>query len=162
MPKQRYEKRERIIEAVRLGLEGDDAVEFIRQSGYPMSTQGIARHLRIMGGRGRVLQLIEEGKTNLEILRECSPEEEDIDLAIPPTQTELFKEDTGISPTAAAWAHAAMYETRRISLRVPEDLYEAIRMAAKAEHKTQNDLIVDILTSALSRMPHSLDKDNEE
>jgi plasmid stability protein len=36
---------------------------------------------------------------------------------------------------------------------MPEDLYEAIRLAAKAERKSQNDLIVDILTAALSQVP---------
>lgn len=152
MTKQIREKQERVIEAVRHGLEGDGAVDFVRRSGYAMSMAGIARHLRSMGGRGKVQELILEGKSNLEILEMCFPHEELEELyAEPPSQGDLFTPDD--APTVAPSFHLALYDTRKMVLKVPEDLYEAIRIAAKAEDTTINQLIVDILTSALSRMP---------
>ena len=149
MPKQTRDKQERIIEAVRHGLEGDAAVQFIRQSGFAMTQAGIARHLRTMGGRGRVLTLINEGKSNIEILQTCFPDDDLTDIAEPPSQGELFLEK-GATPSPEA---LQLYETRKMTLKLPADLYEAIRLASKAEHKTQNQLVVDILTSALAKIP---------
>ncbi|MCC6696152.1 MAG: hypothetical protein IT365_11035, partial [Candidatus Hydrogenedentes bacterium] len=74
MIKQTQAKQERIIEAVRHGLEGVGAVEFIQKNGFAMTTAGIAKNLRAMGGRGRVQELINEGKTNIEIMQLCFPE----------------------------------------------------------------------------------------
>lgn len=151
MTKQVREKQERVVEAVRHGLEGEAAVDFIRQSGFAMTTAGIARHLRSMGGRGRVQELINEGKTNLEILETYFPGEEWEHLeAEPPTQGDLFAADA--PPNIPSLR--LLPDVRKIALKIPEDLYQAVRIASKAEGKSQNDLIVDILTSALSRMPH--------
>ncbi len=151
---QTHSKQERIIEAVRHGLEGMAAVEFIQKSGYQMTTAGIARNLRVMGGRGRILKLINEGKSNLEIMQICFPNEDLSHLRPePPTQGELFV--PGEKPRAGSLVrlrNEPTYETRKMAIKVPADLYEAIRLASKAEGKSQNDLIVDVLTSALSRM----------
>ncbi len=153
MTKQIHEKQERVIEAVRHGFEGDIAVEFIRKSGYAMTIAGITRHLRSMGGKGKVQELILEGKTNLEILELCFPEEDLDELyAEPPSQCDLFLNDL---PNVAPPFQLALYDTRKMVIKVPEDLYEAIRLAAKAENTTINQLIVDVLTSALSRIPFS-------
>jgi len=149
-------KQERIIEAVRRGLEGDRAVEFVCRSGYAMNTAAIARHLRSMGGRGRIQNLIELGKSNLEILQECFPAEEiqKLPLLIP-TQGELFGDRISTPAPVPMMAnnHLPLYETARLTLRVPADLYEALQIAAHAENKTQNQLIVDILTTTLSQLP---------
>lgn len=148
-------KQERIIEAVRHGLEGDAALVFIRESGYAMSPSGIARHLRGMGGRGKVQEMINQGLSNRHVLLKCFP---DADLsALPkeaPTQCELFGQD--VAPARAEAPDSAdlpVYDTTKITLRLPNDVLEAVRLAAKAEAKTQNQLIVDILTTALSRIP---------
>ncbi|HOF41984.1 MAG TPA: hypothetical protein PLD73_18085 [Candidatus Hydrogenedentes bacterium] len=148
-------KQERIIEAVRRNLEGDAAVEFIRESGFAMTSAGIARHLRSMGGRGHVQQLIESDLSNSEILQQCFPEK-DLDYLqrTPPSQPDLFD----ISEHADAvpppeFTSLDMFETRKIALRLPSDLYEAIGLAAHAENTSKNQLIVDILTSALAQMP---------
>ena len=45
MHRHSHAKQERIIEAVRQDLEGDAAVEFVRQNGFAMSSAGVARHL---------------------------------------------------------------------------------------------------------------------
>ncbi|MFA6241856.1 MAG: hypothetical protein WC655_13060 [Candidatus Hydrogenedentales bacterium] len=153
--KQTHSKQERIVEAVRHGLEGIAAVEFVQKSGYAMSTPGIARNLRMLGGRGRVQALINEGMTNIEVLQTCFP---DADLSHlrpePPTQGELFVGQG--EPRAGSFVRLredTPYETRKMAIKVPADLYEAIRLAAKAEGMSQNDLIVEVLTSALSRIP---------
>jgi hypothetical protein len=146
-------KQESIIEAVRQGLEGDGAVEFVCQSGYAMNTAAIARHLRAMGGKGHVVELIRQRKTNSEILSLClgdAPLEEA--TPSPPKQEDLFPQPH-ISDSTAQHEDQPLYETTKMSLRLPSDLSEAIRLAAKAEGKSQNQLIVEVLTSALSRMP---------
>jgi len=155
MPKQVRAKQERIVEAVRHGLEGEAAAEFIRQSGYAMTVAGIARHLRSMGGRGHVQELINAGKTNNEIMCICFPDVSPDDLPVePPSQGELFEQELKMHVALANdEGGVPLYETTKVSFRAPADLYEAIRIAAKAEHKTQSQLIVDILTEALSKMP---------
>jgi hypothetical protein len=155
--KQTHSKQERIIEAVRHGLEGMAAVEFVQKSGYQMTTAGIARNLRVVGGRGHILKLINEGKSNLEIMQLCFP---DADLSHlrpePPTQGELFIPPAPRAGSLVRMREKPTYETRKMAIKVPADLYEAIRLASKAEGKSQNDLIVDVLTTALSRMPEPL------
>ena len=148
-------KQERIIEAVRHGLEGLAAVEFIQQSGYAMTPVGIAKHLRSMGGRGHILDLVRAGKTNYEILQGCFPEDDLSHMKpVPPSQEELFVQHGGAAPARRPAAPINnVYEMRKMAIKVPADLYEAIRLASKAEGKSQNDLIVDVLTSALSRVP---------
>jgi predicted HicB family RNase H-like nuclease len=155
MPKQTKAKRERVVEAVRRGLEGEAAVEFIHQSGYAITVAAIARHLRSMGGRGRVQELIDEGKSNIEIMRICFAEE-DLDNLRPliPMQEELFVDMTSQQDEdQLELLHTPVYETAKISARLPAELYDAIRIAAKAERKTQNQLIVELLTTALSSKP---------
>ncbi|MBN2311048.1 MAG: hypothetical protein JXR94_18880 [Candidatus Hydrogenedentes bacterium] len=157
MTKQLRVKQERVIEAVRRGLEGDAAVEFIRQSGYAMTPAGIARHLRSMGGRGAVQAMINDGQSNIEIMEACFPDADLDELRQePPSQTELFSGEVLGHPADIEQLHdAPIYETRKISVKVPADLYEAIRLASRAEGLSQNQLIVDILTSALARAPHA-------
>ena len=146
-------KQERIVEAVRLGLEGDAAIEFLCHSGYAMTSPAIARHLRVLGGRKAIENFIKQGKSNAEVLREVLPDASATDIPHqPPTQRELFESADAAPPLALA-PHVPLYETTKLTIRLPRDVYEAVRIAAKAENKTQNQLIVDILTAALSRMP---------
>ena len=126
-----------------------------------MTTAGIAKHLRSMGGRGHILELIKAGRSNFEILQGCFPEDDLSHMRpVPPEQEELFSPSKGEIPFPAASANN-IYELRKMAIKVPADLYEAIRLAAKAEGKNQNDLIVDVLTSALSRVPHPPVDDTE-
>lgn len=149
-------KQERVVEAVRHGFDGDAAVEFIHQNGYAIAPAGIARHLRIMGGRGRIQELIAAGKSNVEILAACFPDDDLSDFEpTPPSQGELFAEDEVAAVTIPfELPDAPLYETAKLTVRLPADLYEAIRIAARIENKPQNQLIVEILTSALSKMPY--------
>ncbi|HNV21020.1 MAG TPA: hypothetical protein PKM22_05195 [Candidatus Hydrogenedentes bacterium] len=163
MSRMTHAKQERIIEAVRRNLEGDAAVEFIRESGFAMTSAGIARHLRSMGGRGHVQELIESDLSNIEILQHCFPEEDLSHLhEAPPSQPELFdtSEHTAAVPPPDL-ATPSMFDTRKIALRLPSDLYEAIQLAAHAENTSKNQLIVDILTSALAQMP-KLPREDED
>jgi len=157
MTKQAHAKMEWVVEAVRHGLEGDAAVAFIHRHGYAMTVAGIARHLRQMGGRGSLQDLINHGKTNREVLQILLPDEDLGDLPDDlPSQGDLFAEarppdvDPALLPT---------YDTRKLTVKLPEDVYEALRFAAKAEQKSQNDLIVEILTRALSQMPVDADEE---
>jgi hypothetical protein len=157
------EKQERIVEAVRHGLEGEAAVEFVRENGFAMTTAGIARHLRVMGGRGQISDLIAQGRSNVEILEECFPEE-DLDSLRrePPTQGELFvEEDLSHRPVPLFPGHPEIFDTVKVSVKLPSDLYEAIRLAARAEGKSKTQLITEILTSAHSRTPLELPEDSE-
>lgn len=151
MTRQSYQKYERIIEAVRQGLEGDAAIDFVRKNGFALSSAGIARHLRKLGGRGAVQERIDEGKSNAEIVQECHPEADSHSLLGPDaSQQELFGADNqgeGDRPPV----QRPLYETRKMTLHIPAELYEAIRAAAQGERKSQNQLIVDLLTHALSR-----------
>lgn len=161
MARQTKEKQERIIEAVRQGLDGDGAVEFIRQNGYAMTTAGVARHLRNMGGRRRIEEFIEQGLSNLQIMESCFPEADLSDFnAQAPSQGDLFQEELA---TARGPLHpdTPLYATTKLSIRVPSELYEAIRGAAQGEGKSQNQLIIDILTSVLSRMPEHVQQEME-
>ncbi len=156
---QTHAKQERIIEAVRQGLEGDAAVEFVCRGGFAMNTSAIARHLRHMGGRGRIQHYLKRGLSNAEILQACHPEAVPPEKPpAPPQQAELFHIPPPV-PDAdpEATGDAPLYETAKLTLRLPSDLYEAIRLAARAENKTQSQLVTDILTSVLSRMPEPSD-----
>jgi hypothetical protein len=162
MSKVARQKQERVIEAVRNGLEGDSAAEFVRTSGYAMSVAGIARHLRGMGGRARVLDLLAEGKTNRESLDLLVPggPEDDVDLP-PPSQGELFRAEEFPVVELPETRLPAGFESTKITLKIPNELYEAIGLAAKAEDKSRAQLIIDILTTALANMParHALESD---
>ena len=150
---QTRQKQERIIEAVRLGLEGDAAVEFLCRSGHAMTSPAIARNLRLLGGRKALEDLIGQGMSNADVLQLACPEDTRYPIPRqPPTQRELFQP----VPNPADGAdddHMSLYETTKRTIHLPRDLDEAIRIAAKAENKPQNQLIIDILTTALSRMP---------
>jgi hypothetical protein len=145
-------KLERIVEAVRLGLDGDSAVDFVHQSGFAVTTTGITRHLRKMGGRGHIVALINEGRSNWEILQTAYPEERYEHLTVlPPSQGDLFTEAPKVPHNLLPFQD--LFESTKITLNLPNDLLEAIRIAARVEKTTRAQLIIDILTSAMSRMP---------
>lgn len=152
------DKQERIIEAVRQGLQGDAAVKFVCLGGFMTTGTAIAHHLRVLGGRGKIRQLIRKRLSNEEILDACLAGSSSEPAAqAPPKQTEfLTTEFLPRTEAAAVSDDSPLYDTTKLTLRLPSDLYEAIRMAAKAENKTHNQLIVEILTTALSRMPEPL------
>lgn len=155
-------KQERVIEAVRQGLEGEASVEFIQQSGYAMTNAGIARHLRNLGGRGRVHELVEQGLSNAEIVEACLPSADPADAHEKPhVQGELFHGTRDIIRKPPP-DDSPLYATTKLSIRIPSDLYAAIRAAAQGERKTQTQLIVELLTSALSRMPRHVQEEMEE
>ncbi len=161
MVKQTRMKQERIIEAVRHGLEGEAAVEFIHASGYAMNVQAMLRHLQSMGGRRRVQDLISMGRTNAEILAICFPGAEVPATGVPPSQGVLFgHEEQGEPASEYGLISAPLFETTKLTVSMPSDLYEALSFAAKAEGKRRNDLIVEILTVAMSRMPASRDRED--
>lgn len=163
MVTQAQQKQERVIEAVRQGLEGEEAVDFIRQSGFAITPAGIARHLRKLGGRGHIVEQIKAGHANWEILQACYPEEPlDHVAVLPPSQGELFSE-TPAAPAVpeSLLHHQDLFESTKIQLKIPNDLLEAIRLAAKAEKTTQSQLIIDILTSAMSRTPRDMGAEEE-
>jgi len=151
-------KQERIIEAVRHGFEGVAAVEFVRESGYAMSPTGIARNLASMGGRGKILELIAAGKSNHDILELCYPEDDLSGVPVqPPSQSDLFKEtpETPLAAMPFSSTLASQFETTKMTIVVPNELYHALKIASRAEGKSRNDLIAEILTSALSRMTYT-------
>lgn len=165
MTKQTRLKQERIIEAVRRQLEGDAAIEFLHASGYAMTSKGLARHLRTMGGRGRIEELLEQGCSNMAILTACFPEDDlaGLEQVFPPSQGELFEGDPAVPRGAGAFGESGpLYQTVKLTLRVPAELYEALRLAARGEQTSQNQLAVDILTAALSRMPGPLPEEDGE
>jgi len=150
-------KQERIIEAVRLNLEGDAAVEFVCKSGYAMTNVGLSRHLRLMGGRQCIQALLQEGKTNTEVLLTCFPDEDPVNLPqSTPAQQDLFGEpQRDHFNLALPPSEVPLYDTTKLTLRIPTDLYEAVRIAARAENIPQSQLIIEILTAALARLPES-------
>ncbi len=152
-------KQERVIEAVRRDLEGETALDFVRQSGYAIASAGFTRLLNQLGGREHVHHRVQAGRSNLEILAECFPDADLSGLPIPePVQEELFVDLT--TGKGADWpppGNGPLYDTVKLTLSLPSDVYEALRLAARAEHKSQNQLVVEILTTALSRMTPPLD-----
>ena len=148
-------KQERVIEAVRHGLEGDAALSFVHESGFKLNAAGITRHLRAMGGRGRISALIHDGKSNHEILAEIFPNDDDV-VALPqpaPNQTDFFDDTPATTVVNFGRVIAAQFETTKMTLVLPNDVYQALRAASRAEGKSRNDVVVDVLTSALARMP---------
>lgn len=158
MVTQTQQKQERVIEAVRQGLDGEAAVDFIRQSGFAVTTAGIARHLRKLGGRGHIVELIKAGHDNWEILQAGYPEEPFEHIAVmPPSQGELFSSNPSPPKVPESLLHHQdLFESTKITLKLPNDLLEALRIAAKVEKTTQSQLIVDILTSAMSQIPREM------
>ncbi len=149
------QKQERVIEAVRRGLEGEEAVAFVRQSGFLTTPLGLVRHLRALGGRARILERIQEGKSNVEILELQFPAGRLSRFpSAPQEQAELFGAvDLSHEPVSLPNLLPGDFDTTRLTLRVPNDLYHALGIAARVEGVNRNQLIVDILSSALSRTP---------
>ena len=147
MASQSDAKRERVIEAVRKGLEGDAALAFIRESGFAMTQAGIARHLRALGGTGKVAQSIKAGQSNAEILAANElPRKPSRTPADPDRQARALSDDE-------------LFPTKKLTLQLPSELLEAVRAAAKSTGLSQNQVIVDVLNRGLSRMP---DRETEE
>lgn len=148
MSRQSSVKQERVVEAVRQGLSGEAAVDFIHHCGYAINESSIERVLKTMGGKVRVLNLLDKGLSNVEAIQVCTP---DADLS------EL--KDQAPEPETAPQANpfseddAPIYPTTKLSLKIPSHLYEAIRAAAQAEGRSQNELIVNILGAKLGRSP---------
>ncbi len=152
---QARQKQERIIEAVRRGLEGEAAIAFMRQSGFLTTPIGLVRQLRSLGGRARILEQIHEGKSNVDILELQFPAERLARLR-PATQeqADLFGAvDLSHEPVTLPNLLPGDFDTTRLMLRVPNDLYHALGIAARVEGVNRNQLIVDILSTALSRTP---------
>ena len=163
MSGQQRAKQERIIEAVRHGLEGDAAVDFVHQSGFAMTHAGVARHLGSMGGIVKVQEAIAEGKSNLDILHDAFPDDPLEGMEEPaPDQGELFSEGTQRQPIPFTPVQRQAFETRKLTLTIPSDLHEALKLAAKGEGKNRNDLIVEILTRSLSHVLRSSEEALEE
>jgi hypothetical protein len=154
MGKSSRAKQERVVEAIRHGLDGEAAVEFIHQNGFAITAPGFARFVRQMGGRKKILDMMAAGANNAEILGSCLPEEEDNPIeTLPPNQRELFTREEVTGVTEFHNIDGVQFEFTKFTVKMPTDLYTAIGLAAKVENKRRNDLIVDILTEAMSRMP---------
>ena len=151
MDKQTFEKLDRILETVRRQLEGDDAVAFVHESGHRITPQGMVRFFRSVGGRSAVAKRIQEGMSNVEILYDVFPSfaGKRPPLAAP-VQQDLV--DLSGEPLYAAGYGDEDFESTRLTIRLPNDVYRALGMAAKMEGVPRNQLIVDLLTGALGRM----------
>ena len=148
MSRQSSVKQERVVEALRQGLSGEAAVDFIHQCGYAINETSVERVLKTMGGKTRVLNLLEKGLSNVETIQVCMPE---ADLSALKNQTPL--EETTAQADAFSGEDAPIYPTTKMSLKIPSHLYEAVRAAAQAEGKTHNELVVNILSARLGRSP---------
>jgi hypothetical protein len=150
MARQSRLKQERVIEAVRLGLDGDAALEFIHQSGFALTLAGVARHLKALGGRGQVQTWIAEGLANRDILARVFPEDDLDDVPIhEPEQPELFESGARVPHEPPGGG----FDSTKLTIKLPTDLYQAVSLAARAEGKSRADLIVEILTAQLSLLP---------
>ena len=159
MTRQSHLKQERIVEAVRQGLEGDATLEFMHQSGYAMTAAGIARHLKKLGGRGRIESMVQEGHSNVEVLDACLPDEDLSEVRkLLPEEGDLF----GASAAAVRVENSPVYATAKLTIQIPAELYEALRAAAQAERKSQNRLITELLTKSLSNMPPAVEQQEFE
>lgn len=148
-------KQERIIEAVRMGLEGDAALDFVREGGFALTPNGMVRYLRQMGGRGEIAAQIKAGKSNLEILQELYPEEEvHLSLLQRPSQGVLFEEPTTPSPSPFLHAPPQPFESTKMTVYFPNELYEALRLYAHAQGKSRNDVVIELIMASLSRLPN--------
>lgn len=150
MARQSHLKQERIIEAVRQGHEGDVTLDFLHQSGYAMNAAGVSRHLKKLGGRGRIEGLVAQGYPNVQILAECLPDEDLSEVRKLLPQDDLFG---GSAYAFGRGGDVPLYDTTKLTLQIPSELYEALRAAAQAERKTQNSLIIELLSQGLSRTP---------
>lgn len=147
-------KQERVIESVRLGLLNEEAVEFVHTCGYAITRKSVDRYIQAMGGLERVQALIEEGNSNIDILEICFPSSNTTELkAHTPTMSEHLV--TGSSPIEPLLRpdDIPLYDTAKVTIHLPADVYEAIRLASHAEGKSQQQVIVEMLTFALSQLP---------
>lgn len=144
-----------IVEAVRQGKSGGDAVVFLHEHGCPMSSPSIAKMLRGLGGRGEVERQIAEGRTNDEIANRPAFDGESKTAV----QHELF--GRAQSEARRTREELSLYPTTKMTLTIPSDLFEAITLAARGERKSKNKLVVDLLTSALSRIPNPIQEEFE-
>jgi hypothetical protein len=142
-----------VVEVVRQGKSGDDAVLFLQERGCRMSSGAIARALRGLGGRGEVERQIAEGRTNEEIA-DSSPQSARSERG---GRRELF--DSAENDALKTGDERPLYPTTKMTLTLPSDLFEAITLAARGERKSKNKLVVDLLTSALSRMPDPIQQE---
>lgn len=154
-------KRDRVVEAMRRGFEGDAAVEFVQQSGFAVSVAGLARHLRTLGGRDRVLKLVQQGLSNEEIMERSISQNETRRRKAVPRKLGEAKTSSNRSEERRI-VDDALFPTKRLSLNVPTELYEAIRLAARTEGKTQSQLISELLISGLSRMSPDVSDESAE
>lgn len=151
-------KQERVIETVRLGLVDEAAVDFVHSCGFAITGKGVARCVHAMGGIDRIQTLINEGKSNVEILEICFPETRSAELKahMSPLPENLSSGPSPIEPFVRP-DDAPLYDTVKITLHLPADVSEAVKLAAHAEGKTQQQMIVELLTYALSRLPRPED-----
>ena len=143
------DKLEHVIELVRLGLEGDAAIAHLQKSGFTTTSAGIARNLRRLGGRGEIARHIAQGRSNAEIVHQLLPPARESEAKLLGGQPELFE---GGAPKRSI-NEAQLFPSKKMTIQIPAELFEAIRLAARAEGKTQNQVIVELLTYQLSRMP---------
>ncbi len=146
-----FEKLEAIVETVRRHLEGDAAVAFVHESGHRVTSQGMVRFFRSVGGRSAIAKRIQEGKSNVEILYDVFPSfaGRRPPLAAP-VQQDLV--DLSGEPLYAAGYGDEDFESTKLAIRLPNDVCRALALAAKMEGVPRNQLIVDLLTGALGRM----------
>ena len=157
MPKTSEAKLEAVVEAVRRQLEGDEAAECVRQLGFAMNVAGLARHLHQLGGRGKVEELIDAGYVNREIvaMQKPAPKPPKGDKLL--GQPELFNAAATTPPP-----ERPLYETVKATFTLPADLDEALRLAAKGERKSKNQLVVEMLTGALARLPRMIQEEFDD
>ena len=154
MPKTSEAKLEAVVEAIRRQLEGEQAAECVRQLGFAMNVAGLARHLHQLGGRGKVEELIDAGYVNREIVAMQKPAPKSDKLL---GQPELFNAAATTPPP-----ERALYETVKVQFTLPADLDEALRLAARGERKSKNQLVVEMLTAALARLPNMVQQEFDD
>lgn len=153
MSKRTRRRQERVLECVRLQLEGDAALAFLRQHGLRVSEPVLGRLIRSLGGREHLLEQMQAGLPDAEILAQCTALDDDTNQDGPDRQAELFSMQDFPTLERGVFPSMTGLETTKMTLRVPTDLYEAIGFAARAEGTTRTQLVIDLLTHALSRMP---------
>lgn len=150
-------KQERVIESIRRGLTGEAAVKFVRQSGFAITDTAMTRAVHSMGGRERIQALINEGKSNVEVLQIAFPAADANELKELSARKAEHRSPAAVEGNILLHPEDhPLYETAKMTIHLPADVYEAIRLAARAEGRTQNQLIVDLLTWGLSQIPRSL------
>lgn len=147
-----------MLETIRLGLAHEAAVDFVHASGYAITEKGVARCVQALGGLERVQTLIAEGKSNLEILETCIPAANTAELKahMSTLPEHLSRVPSPIEPLVRP-DDTPLYDTVKLTLHLPADVFEAVKLAAHAEKKTQQEMIVKLLASALSRLPRPED-----